>query len=130
MAKYVGHIFKVNNAALKVKGTGTHYVHVKWYNPFKKTFYCKVITSLEHKIHPSKERNLKKIPHRFNNGQCYAFSKQKYKRLRDGKIVPIPINDTEGFEVWSGYEGVRYLSANKLKGNKQKNMRIKNKKAR
>lgn len=58
------------------------------------------------------------------------FSKQKYKRLRDGKIVPIPMNETEGFNLWCGYEGTRYISAEKLKGNKQENMRIIKKKAR
>lgn len=130
MPKYVGHIFKLNNAALRVKGIGTHYVHVKWYNPFKKLFYCKVITSLEHKRDSYDYKQLSKVPHRFNNGQCYVFSKQKYKRLRDGKIVPIPMNETKGFERWSGYEGVRYLSAEKLKGKKQENMQIKKRKAR
>ena len=50
--------------------------------------------------------------------------------MRDGKIVPITMNETKGFERWSGYEGVRYLSVEKLKGNKQENMQIEKRKAR
>lgn len=40
------------------------------------------------------------------------------------------MNETKGFERWSKYEGVRYLSVEKLKGNKQENMQIKKRKAR
>ena len=120
----------VNNAALKVKGTGTHYVHVKWYNPFKRMFYCRVITSLKHKSNSLDEKKLKNVPHRFTRGQCYVFSKQKYNKLRLGKITPIPTNETEGFDLWCGYEDERYLSSKCLKGNLQKDMQIKKKKAR
>ena len=130
MPKYVGHIFKLNNAALRIKGTGTHYVHVKWYNPIKRNFYCKVITSLEHKIEKHEDKGINKVPHRFSRGQCYVFSKQKYKRLREGKITPIPMNQTNGFDLWCGYEDARYLTVRDLKGNKQKNMKIQKKKAR
>ena len=75
MAKYVGKIFKLNNAALKVKGTGTHYVHVQWYNPFKRLFYCRIITALEHKNDSIKKKgkNLKNVPHRFERDNCYVF---------------------------------------------------------
>ena len=126
MAKYVGKIFKLSNAALKVRGTNEHYVHVRWYNPFKRMFYCQVITSLEHK-RQNKGKNLNNIPHRFERGNLYVFSKQKYKRLREGKIIPIPTTQTEGFELWSGYEDSRYVTASKLKGNEVKNMKIKKK---
>ena len=40
------------------------------------------------------------------------------------------MNETKGFERWSGYEGFRYLSVEKLEGNKQENMQIKKRKAR
>lgn len=34
MAKYVGKIFKVNNRDLNIKGNSSHFVEVKWFNPF------------------------------------------------------------------------------------------------
>ena len=48
----------------------------------------------------------------------------------DKKEAKYSMNETKGFERWSGYEGVRYLSVEKLKGNKQENMQIKKRKAR
>ena len=47
MPKYVGKIFKVDNRTLKLKGSSTHYVHVKLYNPFTRKFKCRIVTSLE-----------------------------------------------------------------------------------
>ena len=60
MAKYVGKIFRVNNKTLRIKGSGSHFVHVKWYNPFTHKFRCYVITSLEEKkvLSPGERNNL------------------------------------------------------------------------
>ena len=32
MAKHVGKIFKVNNKDSNIKGNGSHFVEVKWFN--------------------------------------------------------------------------------------------------
>ena len=128
MAKYVGKIFKVSNAALHIKGNGTHYVHVKWYNPFTHKFRCNVITSLEQTTTLiGEERSiLNTTPFHKKEENVYAlFSRHKYNKLRSGKITPIPITKTEGFEVWSGYQETRDVYITALKGNEQKNMTIK-----
>ena len=128
MAKYVGKIFKVNNAALKVKRNGSHYVHVKWYNPFTRRFRCKVITSLEtRKTLLGKEKRVlgSSLFHRESDDEYSIFNKKKYERLRKGHITPIPISKTKGFGVWSGYEETRDLHISVLKGNEQKHLSIK-----
>ena len=130
MAKYVGKIFKVNNKALKIKGSGTHYVHVKWYNPFTRKFRCNIITSLENKkeLDENQRRNLHLMTfskEKRNSELYYVFNRQKYNKLRNGKIVPIPFSKTQGFEVWSGYSDVKNLHISSLKNNEQKHMKIK-----
>ena len=47
MAKYVGKIFKISDNKLGIHGTGAHMVKITWYNPIKRIFYGRVITSLE-----------------------------------------------------------------------------------
>ena len=127
MAKYVGKIFKVNNAALKVKGTGTHYVHVQWYNPFTRMFRCRIITSLENrKFLGENKRALGSTPYHKNEDGSYSFfEKQKYSKLRAGKIQAISVLKTRGFDTWHGYEGTRDLHIRALKGNEQKHLSIK-----
>ena len=127
MAKYVGHIFKVNNAALGIKRSGSHYVHVKWFNPFSRKFWCKIITSLEERksLDQIKASKKAKICLKGGGDDFYIFAERKYAKLRNGEIVPIPVDKTEGFSVWSGYYGSRYLARSKLKGNRKLHMKIK-----
>ena len=127
MAKYVGKIFRVNNAALNIKRRGTHYVHVKWYNPFTRKFRCKVITSLEDKkiLSDEEKRILSSTPYHKERDNTYnLFSKRKYSKLRNGEIQSIPVQKTKGFNVWSGYSGSRDLFISALKGNEQKHLKI------
>lgn len=127
MAKYVGKIFRVSNKALKIKGKGTHYVHVKWYNPFTRKFRCNVITSLEDKRDLPKEKrhNLHVMTfHKEDERTYHLFSRDKYEDLRNGQIVPIPVHKSKGFKVWSGYKETRDLTAKALKGNEQKHLHI------
>ena len=127
MAKYVGKVFKVNNKALKLKGSSAHYVYVKWYNPFTRVFKCRVITSLEKRIFLGEnKRALGSTPYHKNEDGSYSlFEKQKYSKIRSGKIEPILVSRTKGFDVWHGYEGTRYLRIGQLKGNEQKHLSIK-----
>ena len=127
MAKYVGKIFRVNNRRLNIKRKGTHYVHVKWYNPFTRKFRCKVITSLEDKkvLSNEEKKMLSTTPYHKEKDNTYnLFSKRKYSKLRNGDIEPIPIKKTKGFGLWSGYQGTKDLNINDLKGNEQKHLRI------
>ncbi len=127
MAKYVGKIFKVDNKTLMLKGSAMHYVHVKWYNPFTRMFKCKIITSLEkRKFLRENKRVLGSTPYHKNEDESYSFfEKQKYSKLRSGKIEPISVLKTSGFDSWHGYEGTRYLHAKQLKGKEQKHLSIK-----
>lgn len=128
MAKYVGKIFKVDNAKLKIRGNEAHYVHVKWYNPLTKRFKCKVITSLENKhvIKDGNKRILGTTPYiQADNGVYNIFDKKKYKKLRNGDIVPIPVSKARGFDIWTGYEETRNLHISALKGKEQKHLGIK-----
>lgn len=131
MAKYVGKIFEVNNAALGLRGNKTHKVHVQWYNPFKRIFRCKVITTLEDK---TKDLSSLRDSRRTNTyitkrgEEFYLFDKGKYERLRKGEIVPIPMSKTEGFVLWSGYEHTRNLRLKTLKDSQHiKNCKIRRK---
>ena len=127
MAKYVGKIFKVNNTHLNIKGGGTHLIHVKKYDPSKKLFYCKIITSLEKKRSSQESMgDLRKVPHyKSRSGDLFVFSKSKYGRLRKGEITAIPVTQTKGFDYWHGYEGSAMLSKTALEGREQKGMSIK-----
>ena len=127
MAKYVGKIFKVNNQKLNIRGKGYHFVHVKWYNPVTRKFRCRVITSLEkeQKLVGSEREILKNTPYFSKRDDTFAlFSKSKYKKLREGKIEPIPTTKTQGFDVWGGYYETRFLSRKVLRGKEQKDMHI------
>ena len=127
MAKYVGKIFRVNNKDLKLKGSATHYVHVQWYNPFTRMFKGKVITSLEkRKFVGENKRALGATPYHKNEDASYSFfEKQKYSKLRSGKIEAIPVTKTNGFDTWHGYEGICNLHIRHLKGKEQKHLNIK-----
>ena len=128
MAKYVGKIFRVNNAILNIRRRGSHYVHVKWYNPITHKFRCKVITSLEDKkvLSDKEKRILSSTPYYKEKDNTYnLFSKRKYAKLRNGEIEPIPVKKTKGFDVWSGYSSVRDVHIRVLKGNEQKHLSIK-----
>ena len=127
MAKYVGKIFRVDNKNLKLKGNSAHYVHVKWYNPFKRVFKCRIITSLEKReVLGENKRVLGSAPYHKNEDGSYSiFEKQKYSKIRSGKIEPISVSKTKGFDYWHGYEGTRYLHVRQLKGKEQKHLRIK-----
>ncbi len=116
MAKYVGKIFRVPNKFLGLKGEKTHNVYVSWFNPFKRKFNVKIITSLEDK----KSFN----DYSYKKGDCAVFdekdkshfvlNRSKYVKLRQGKITPIPFNKCENFKVWSGFQGSTYLNKNQL----------------
>ena len=128
MAKYVRKIFKVNNAALKLKRDGAHYVHVKWFNPFTKRFRCRVITSLENKreLKGDDKRMLGSGPFHRVSGDIYnTFNKGKYERLREGHITPIPVSKSESFGLWIGYEEMKDVHISVLKGKEQKHLKIK-----
>lgn len=120
MAKYVGKIFKVNDKDLKIRGNGSHFIHVTWYNPFKRKFRCKVITSLEDKkvLEGKQIKSSRLTPHVKRGNIFNLFKKKKYNKLRNGHIQPIPITKTEGFDVWSGYDETRDLDLNTLKSAK------------
>ncbi|MBE6645963.1 MAG: hypothetical protein E7612_11445 [Ruminococcaceae bacterium] len=126
MAKYVGKIFRIDNRTLKLKGASTHYVHVKWYNPFTRLFRCRVVTSLENRIFLGEnKRTLGSTPYHKNEDQSYSLFEKQNSKLRSGKIEPIPISKAKGFDSWHGYEGTRYLHARHLKGKERKNLIIK-----
>ena len=129
MAKYVGKIFEVPNVHLRIKGSKTHKVHVKWYNPFKRKFKCNVLTSLEEKI-PLTSDNRKGMHRKVGyydktSDTFFQFDKGKYAKIRNGKIMLIPRDKLQGFELWSGYEGTRYLSKNVLEGRLKNELKIK-----
>lgn len=127
MAKYVGKIFRVDNKTLKLKGSSTHYVHVKWYNPFTRMFKCRIVTSLEKRKFLGENKSaLVSTPYHKNEDGSYSFfEKQKYSKIRSGKIEPISVSKTKGFDYWHGYEGTRYLHARQLKDKEQKQLSIK-----
>ncbi len=120
MAKYVGKIFKVNDKDLKIRGNGSHFVHVTWYNPFKRRFRCKVITSLEDikTLEGKQIKNSRLTPHVKRGNIFNLFKKKKYNKLRSGVIQPIPIDKTIGFDVWSGYDETRDLELKVMKNAK------------
>ena len=127
VAKYVGKVFRVDNKTLKLKGSAMHYVHVIWYNPFTRRFKCRIITSLENrKFLGENKRVLGSTPYHKNEDGSYSFfEKQKYSKIRDGKIEPISVKKSTGFDTWHGYEGTRYLHVRNLKGKEQKYLSIK-----
>ena len=131
MAKYVGKIFRVNNKILRIKGSGSHFVHVKWYNPFTHKFRCHIITSLEEKkvLTRDKRNNLHIMSYHKENENTYCiFNRKKYEDLRSGKITPIPVSCANGLTVWSGYQDRRNLHIATLRGNEVPHIKIKSRK--
>ena len=129
MAKYVGKIFKVNDKNLKIHGNSSHFVYVKWYNPFTRKFRCRVITSLEEqKFIPEQDRHgvlSSNSYYQVNKNTYNIFNRHKYRKLRSGDIEPIPMKKAKGFKVWSGFFYTRDVDVTALKGNEQKNLSIK-----
>ena len=129
MAKFVGKIFKVPNNKLGIHSSGAHYIQVAWYNPFKRKFRCKVLTSLEDKkelIGRQIKQTEKTAYAKGDDNTFYLFKKRKYRLLREGKIQPVPVQNLQGFEVWSGYMDSRDLHISVLKKSKVQNgMKIK-----
>lgn len=127
MAKFVGKIFRVSNSTLKLHGNDTHYVSVKWYNPFNHKFKCRVITSLEKRVDKTAlSGEAAKVACSVYDAKTkthFLLGKNKYKQIRNGTIEPIPITQCENFEVWSGYSKTVYLTKNDLKN--KANLKIK-----
>lgn len=120
MAKFVGKIFKVSNNKLGIRNDGAHFVHVTWYNPFKRKFRCKVITSLESEkeLNGKDLKQLKTTPYvkkRGSKNVFRLFKRNKYGKVRKGEIIPIPENKLKGFNVWSGYQNTVELFVSELK---------------
>ena len=128
MAKYVGKVFKIPDRNLGIRGKGVHLVKIVWYNPFKRLFNGKVVTSLEERKVLTKEdkKNLHLRTYYKENNDTYVFIKRnKYERLRNGSIEPIPIGKTKGLSVWSGYSGNKKIHISLIKGKKPENVTIK-----
>ena len=118
MAKYVGHVVQLSNSALKLPGAGTHYVHVQWFNPRTKKFHCRIVTSLEHKISFSKgKKQMGKSPfyREKNDSVVYVFKRGHYEDIRNGTIVPVPVEKTSGFKTWIGLFESRLLPLHVMK---------------
>ncbi len=127
MAKYVGKIFRVNNKELNIKGNGSHFVEVKWFNPFTRKFNCRVITSLEDVHEKSNiDKDVLKYTCRYFNKKTQkhcVLNNNKYRKMRFGVITPIPFNKTENFDVWSAYDKNIVLHKSKLKNLTNKKIR-------
>lgn len=126
MAKFAGKIFKVSNNKIGIRNDGAHNVHVVWYNPFKRKFRCKVITSLESEkeLNGKELKQLKTTPYVKKRGAKNTFrlfKRNKYAKVRKGEIVPIPESKLQGFAVWSGYQNTVELSLDDLKKAKAQN---------
>lgn len=126
MAKFVGKIFKVSNNKLGLRNNGAHNVHVVWYNPFKRKFRCKVITSLESEkeLNGKQLKELKTTPYVKKRGSkniFRLFKCNKYAKIRKGVIEPIPESKLQGFDVWSGYQNTVELTLSELKQAKVQN---------
>lgn len=121
MAKFVGKIFKTSNNVLGVRGSGAHYFKVTWYNPFKRKFHCKVITSLEKtetvelKQKRQKLKNKAYVKKDGKDNEYCVFNRNKFEDLRKGEITPIPVSQTQGFPLWSGYMGTADLSLSEMR---------------
>ena len=116
MAQYVGKVFKIKNSSLGIKGSGTHDVHVTWFNPKTKKFSCKILTSLE-RVEPKEKLSKRKntIVRKVEGDKFFVFERQKYVKLREGKIVPIPVGKVKGTTDWMGYEESKDLHISTLK---------------
>lgn len=129
MAKYVGKVFKVPNSRLGIRNNGAHYVHVTWYNPFKRKFRCKTITSLETEktLEGKQYKELRKTLHVKKVGSrntYYIFKNDKYKKVRNGYLQPIPVTKTNGLPLWSAYSSTVELNLSDLKKGKKTDIKI------
>lgn len=118
MAKYVGKVFKVPDRHLGIRGKGAHMIKITWYNPFKRLFYGRVITSLEdRKVLNSEERKYLHLQnyHKESENVFLLMKRNKYEKLRNGKITPIPVTKAKGLDVWSGYSERKRIHISKLK---------------
>lgn len=124
MAKYVGKVFKVSNNKLGIRNSGAHNVHVTWYNPLKRKFRCKVITSLESEetLVGKQRKKLNRTPYVKKPGtddDYYLFKRGKYRSIRNGNLTPIPITKVDGLSHWSAYSDTVELTINDLKKSKE-----------
>ncbi len=132
MGKYVGKIFRVNNNKLGIQKAGSHFVHVKWFNPFNNKFYCKVITSLEtNKKLVTKEEKSKNLKGKLgfkNNGDNFSIIGRKdVLKIKKGDVTPIPNGNLVNFDNWSGYFKNVILSKTHLESDSESSsMKIKN----
>lgn len=129
MAKYVGKVFKVPNNKLGIRNKGAHYVHVTWYNPFKRNFRCKTITSLEteKELSGAQYKELRRTPYIKKTGTkntFFLFKRNKYAGLRKGTLTPISTDKVDGLEHWSAYQNTVELTARDLKQSKATDVKI------
>lgn len=129
MAKYVGKVFKVPNNRLGIRSKGAHYVHVTWYNPFKRKFRCKTITSLEveKSLEGKQYKELRRTPYVKKQGSkntFHLFKREKYPSIRDGRLTPIPVSKTSGLPLWSAYNSTVELNITDLKKGKKTDIKI------
>lgn len=129
MAKYVGKVFRIPNSRLGIRNNGTHYVHVTWYNPFKRKFRCKTITSLETEktLEGKQYKELRRTPYIKKQGSKNVFrlfKREKYPRIRDGRLTPIPVSKTNGLPLWSAYSSTVELNLSDLKKVKKTDIKI------
>ena len=93
MAKFVGKIFKVSNNKIGIRNDGAHNVHVVWYNPFKRKFRCKVITSLESAAQKTRSDCLNVTNMRKSvRVKLCLFPKVNCKALLYGQVIRIRLN--------------------------------------
>ena len=128
MAKYVGKVFKIPDRQLGIRGNGAHMVKITWFNPFKKLFHGRVITSLEERKFLKKED--KKYLHLQNYHKesedvFLIMKRSKYEKLRNGNIVPIPVTKVNGLSVWSGYSENKKIHISKIKNRRPEKIQIK-----
>ena len=90
-------VYWVDNKNLHINRYGGHNVLVTWVNPFKKICRVKTITSIE----------------RFINGTNYV-PKGTLNLMKEGKILPIPINELNSKHYSGIYQNSVVISTNKL----------------
>lgn len=119
MAKYVGKIFRSNNNLLGIHKAGSHFVHVKWYNPFKRHFYCKVLTSLSENVTANtdkEKRNLLKgkIVYKLADTKYQIIDRKNITLIKEGNVEPISQSRLINFKNWTGYSKNVILNKNDL----------------
>lgn len=118
MAKYVGKIVRINNKTLRIREDGVHFVHIQWFNPVTKKFYCRVLTSLEHVLdaNPNPSDGEPMIAGKSKKYKFYTINPRKYSQLINGKFQIIPLRKTRGFDLWGAYHQIRHLHISQLRG--------------